>query len=114
MTQSSFYADGEIYDTAVVESNDTPASTETSQAPSGFYPGGTDYTTLQSSDAVLADLHASLAAALVAQAAAESAKSSADADAAAAHQSYLDALALLATSLLKANNLSDLTNVAQA
>jgi hypothetical protein len=43
MVDSSFYADGEVYDTAVVETNDHGASLTPSQAPSGFYPGGTVY-----------------------------------------------------------------------
>jgi hypothetical protein len=40
MTQSSFYADGEIYDTAVVESNDVSAAPVNSGAPSSFYANG--------------------------------------------------------------------------
>lgn len=40
MAQSSFYADGEIYDTAVVESNDNPAAPGTSASPSSFYATG--------------------------------------------------------------------------
>ena len=114
MTQSSFYADGEVLDAAVVESNDVPASIVPSQAPSGFYPDGTAYTELEQADSVLADVQAALAAALVAQAAAEAAAAESNAEAAAAHQAYLDALALLSTALLKANNLSDLTNTATA
>jgi hypothetical protein len=43
MVDSSFYVDGETYDTAVVESNDHPGASSPSQAPSGFYPGGTVY-----------------------------------------------------------------------
>jgi hypothetical protein len=114
MTQSSFYADGEVLDAAVVESNDVPASTSPTLAPSGFYPDGTVYEALADSDTVLAQITADLAASLAAKTAAEAAAANADVDAAAAHQAYLDAVALLATSLLKANNLSDLTNVAQA
>ncbi len=117
MTQSSFYADGDVLDAAVVESNDVPAATAPTSAPSGFYPGGTAYTTLQNADDVLAQLEAATAATLAAQAAAEAAASASDADAAAAHQAYLDTVAAGgggAGALLKANNLSDLTNVAQA
>lgn len=40
MTSSSFYVDGETYDTAVVTSNDNPASTTPSQAPSSFFVTG--------------------------------------------------------------------------
>jgi hypothetical protein len=43
MVDSSFYVDGETYDTAVAESNDHPGATSPSQAPSGFYPAGTVY-----------------------------------------------------------------------
>jgi hypothetical protein len=61
MTQSSFYADGEVLDAAVVESNDVPASTSPTQAPSGFYPDGTVYEALADSDTVLAQITADLA-----------------------------------------------------
>ncbi|MGM5019212.1 hypothetical protein [Tardiphaga sp. 367_B4_N1_1] len=40
MTISSFYTDGETYDTAVVTSNDRPSSTTPSQAPSSFFTNG--------------------------------------------------------------------------
>lgn len=40
MPSSSFFTDGETYDTAVVTSNDTPASTTPSQAPSSFFSNG--------------------------------------------------------------------------
>ncbi|WP_368508097.1 hypothetical protein [Bradyrhizobium lupini] len=40
MTSSSFYTDGETYDTAVVTSNDHPGSTTPSQSPSSFYATG--------------------------------------------------------------------------
>jgi hypothetical protein len=77
MTQSSFYADGEIYDTAVVESNDVPASTTPTTAPSGFYPGGSTYDALRDEGTVLADMTALKDAAVAAKVAAEAA----DADA---------------------------------
>jgi len=56
MTQSSFYADGEIYDTAVVESNDVPASVLPTTAPSGFYPNGGVYDELAPEGPVLAQM----------------------------------------------------------
>jgi hypothetical protein len=40
MVNSSFFADGEAYGTAVVTSNDNPASTTPSAAPSSLYAGG--------------------------------------------------------------------------
>lgn len=58
MTSSSFYADGETYDTAEVESNDVPGSTETTTAPSGFYPDGTDYAQLADEGRLRAEMTA--------------------------------------------------------
>lgn len=100
MTQSSFYADGETYGTATVTSNDVTPSNTPSQAPSGFYPGGTVYSSLQDADTVAADA-----------AAAHADRLAADASAAAAAASAVLAGTLF---LQKANNLSDLTNVAAA
>lgn len=69
MTTSSFYTDGETYDTAVVTSNDNPASTTPSQAPSSFYPSGEQYNE--------ADINVTTVAASAAQASATAAASSA-------------------------------------
>lgn len=42
-SNSSFYADGETYDTSYTTPGDVPGATEASQAPSGFYPEGETY-----------------------------------------------------------------------
>lgn len=74
MVSTSFFTDGETYDTAVVTSNDQPASTAPSQAPSGFYPDGTIY---NETDPVASATSASQAAASAAAAAASAASASA-------------------------------------
>lgn len=63
MTTSSFYTDGGTYDTAVVTSNDTPGNSTPSQAPSSFYPDGTQYNELANSDTLTAEFTADLQAA---------------------------------------------------
>lgn len=47
MVSTSFFADGEIYDTALVETNEHPASTEVSQAPASFFADGAVYDTAE-------------------------------------------------------------------
>ena len=60
-TSSSFYTDGGTYDTATVISNDTPGGASPSQAPSSFYPDGTQYQTLANADTLTAEFLADLA-----------------------------------------------------
>jgi hypothetical protein len=79
MTHSSFYADGENYDTSDVTSNDTTGSSAPSQAPSSFYPAGNVYNELPAADSILATVegHANEAASSAAGAAASAAAAAA-------------------------------------
>jgi hypothetical protein len=58
MVSSSFFTDGGVYDTSVVETNDHAADTTPSQAPSSFYPSGGIYDALADSDTVIAEMQA--------------------------------------------------------
>lgn len=73
-TSSSFYTDGETYDTAEVTSNDVPGSSTPSQAPSSFYPEGNLYDALSEEGGAIAQITA-----LEQQAAAAAATSTAQA-----------------------------------
>jgi hypothetical protein len=92
VTKSSFYADGNTYDEAVVVDNDTTPPQGNSKAPSSFYPNGTAYAALQDSDSVLADMTALKVATEAAAARGEAAESVVDASADAAAASAAAAL----------------------
>lgn len=86
MVNSSFFADGEVYDTADVVSNDHTASTAPSQAPSSFYPDGQQYTQadVAATDAARDEAVAAAVAALASQGAAHTSETNAASSAAAA------------------------------
>jgi hypothetical protein len=113
MTQSSFYADGETYDTAVVESNDVPASIENSQAPSGFYPNGNVYDELTPEGEVLTTMTALRNQAAASQAAAATSEANAD-DSEAQALAHKNAAATSAAAALVSENNADASEAAAA
>lgn len=95
MTTSSFYTDGETYDTAVVTPNDHGASTTPSQAPSSFYPDGQQYASADptATDAARDQAVAAAAAALASQNASHTSETNAASSEAAASTSAANAAA---------------------
>jgi hypothetical protein len=105
MVNSSFFADGGTYDTAVVTSNDHPASTTPSQAPSSFYPSGTTYNEADevASANSASQAAASAAAALASQNAAHTSETNAGSSATAAANSATNSATSAAAALASQN-----------